>query len=239
VNSGFLNLAKGYVNWLALALLVAGLFSGLIANNAIFSLSLVAVAICLTTWRNWQAIKEFDMWALDEWIRTRLDAIGVRDWQSPYHAAESYCDPKIVTARNDAAAKMNSIMMELVKDDGRAFGATSEGASFLRRSDAPSSTSAPRHTDYDRAQVIFNQCNTTLARELVGYLAAGHLIAKGLLMQKDVAKSERIIPTSHWRVMGLDIAKAHAHGPGWSYTGIVIGRKPAPVKEPEPSSRQK
>ena len=233
-----MNLIKAYVNWAALVLLVAGVFIALIASTPAIPLSLIGAAICLAVLRNWQAIKEFDVWALDEWIRTRLDAIGVRDWQAPYHAAELYCNQAVVTARNDAAAMMNTIMMELVKDEGRAFGNTAESG-YSRRADTFSNASTRRHADYDQAQVKFNQCNAALARELHGYLVHGHLIAKGLLMQKDVAKSERIIPTSRWRVMGLDIAKAEASGPGWSYSGIVIGRKLTPAKKPQISGVRK
>jgi hypothetical protein len=239
VNSGVLSLLKPYANWVVIVLLVAGLFSALIAKDIAFPLFLIAAAICLAVARNWQAIKEFDLWAFDEWVRTRVDAIGVRDWQAPYHAVETYCNPTVVAARNEAAAKMNTIMMELVKDEGRAFGNPTEATGFLRRSETAAGVSAKRHADYDQAQVRFNQCNVALARELVSYLARGHLIAKGLLMQKDMAKSERIIPTSRWRVMGIDIAKAEAHGQGWSYTGVIIGRKPVSAKSAQPSARTK
>ena len=237
--AGFTNLIKAYANWLVLILLAAGIFSALIANTVAFPLILIVAAVGLAAFRYWAAIREFDLWAFDEWVRTRLDSIGVHDWQAPYHAAESYCNPTLVTARNDAAAKMNSIMMELVKDEGRAFGGPTDTTGYSRRLDSFSSASATRHADYDLAQVRFNQCNVALARELLVRLARGDLIAKGLLMQKDVAKSERIIPTSRWRVMGLDIAKAEASGPGWSYTGVVIGKKPIPAKKLEPARTRK
>jgi hypothetical protein len=75
----------------------------------------------------------------------------------------------------------------------------------------------------------------------------GDLLAKGLPTRDDVALSERIIPTSRWRVMSLDIAKAQATGLGWHYTGIVVGKRPkirktakpsaSPAKPPEPSEQ--
>ena len=228
--TGLFNLIRVYVNWVALVLLAAGLFTAVIARSPAVPLGLIGAAICIAAIRNWEAIRDFDVWALDEWMRARVDAIGVRDWQAPYHAAEIYCNQNVVRARNDAATTMNVIMMELVKDEGRPVFSRAD-ATHLRGSD-----SSRRHADYDEAQTRFNQCNATLARELRGFLVHGHLMAKGLLMQKDVAKSERIIPTARWRIMNLDIAKAEAWGAGWSYSGVVIGRKPMPERKPQQKS---
>src|SRR5665647_69167 len=54
----------------------------------------------------------------------------------------------------------------------------------------------------------------------------------------DVAQSERIIPTSRWRVMSLDIAKAQASGLGWHYTGIVVGKRPKARETAKPPNPQ-
>jgi hypothetical protein len=216
---------KAYANWAAAVLFVAALFTSLVANSFVVPLVLFALTIALVSYGNWTAIRTFDIWAFDEWFRTRLDAIGTRDWQAPYQAAETYCSVPVVMARNEAAASMNTIMMELVKD----------GGSPLNSSTLPTR----RHADYDTAQVRFNHCNSVLGRELVAYLAQGHLIAKGLLVQDDIAKSERIIPTSRWRVLSLDLAKADASGQGWHYTGVVIGKRPAkPQPQKAPPGQQ-
>jgi hypothetical protein len=215
-----------HTRWIILALLVIAFFTGVVGSNAILPLSLIVVASGFAAFRYWDAIKSFDFWAFDEWVRARMDSMGVREWHSPYHAAEIYCSPATARARNEAAAEMNSIMMELIrgKDAVARVGDASSGVPDFRleRTD-----SARHHTSYDAAQARYNQCNVALARELLAQLARGDLIAKGLPVEGDAAKSERIIPTSRWRVMNLDISKAKASGLGLSYEGVIIGKKPS------------
>jgi hypothetical protein len=211
--------------WIILALLLIAFFTGVVGNNPILPLSLVVVAAGLAVFRYWDAIKSFDFWALDEWIRARMDSVGVREWHSPYHAAEIYCSPAIARARNEAAAQMNSLMMELIRGKdavARAGAASSADRGFrLERTDP-----ARQHASYDAAQATLNQSNAALARELLAQLVRGDLIAKGLPLENDIVKSERIIPMSRWRILSLDISKAKASGSGLSYEGIVIGKKP-------------
>lgn len=225
---------KPYAGWAALVLLVAGLFSGLVAVNFAFPLSLLVGAAALAIFRFWNELKAFDFWALDEWARMRYDALGVRDWHAPHHAAEMYCSQVVVRTRNEAAAEMNIIMMELIRGREKAGGASIGFADA--KSLSPDRTE--RNAKYDAAQVRYNQCNTALERELLTYLVRGDLLAKGLPTKDDVAQSERIIPTSHWRVMNLDIAKAKATGLGWNYTGVVVGVKPKPRKPAKPAAPQ-
>jgi hypothetical protein len=225
---------KPYAGWAALVLLVAGLFSGLVAGNFAFPLSLLVGAAALAIYRFWNELKAFDFWVLDEWARMRYDALGVGDWHAPHHAAEMYCSQVVVRTRNDAAAEMNIIMMDLIRGQGKTGGASigfEEANSF-------SSDRTERNAKYDAAQVRYNQCNTALARELLTYLVRGDLLAKGLPTKDDVAQSERIIPTSRWRIMSLDIAKAKANGLGWNYTGVVVGVKPKPRKPAKPPAPQ-
>jgi hypothetical protein len=169
----------------------------------------------------------------------RFDALGVRDWHAPHHAAEIYGSQVVVRARNEAASEMNVIMMELIRGEGHgaghSFGDTSIGHADSKLS--PSSRTE-RNTKYDAAQIRYNQCNAALSRELLTHLVRGDLVAKGLPTKGDVAQSERIIPTSRWRVMNLDIAKAQATGLGWHYTGIVVGLKPKPRKTAKPTAHQ-
>jgi hypothetical protein len=209
--------------WIILAMLAIAFFIGVIGSNAFLPIGLIAIAAALATVRYWDELKAFDFWALDEWIRTRIDAMGVREWRSPYHSAEIYCSQVTAKARNEAAAEMNSIMMELIRTNEPA-GASTGGAFATMPQDRTDARS--RHASYDAAQVRYNQCNAALSRELLAQLARGHLIAKGLPIEDGNAKSERIIPTSRWRVMSLDISKAKAAGPGICYEGIVIGKKP-------------
>ncbi len=223
---------KPYAGWAALVLLVAGLFSGLIAGNFVFPLSLLLGAAALAIYRYWHEIKTFDFWAFDEWVRTRYDAMHVRDWHAPHHAAEMYCSQVVVRTRNEAAAEMNVIMMELIRGQKKTSGVSIGFADAdIRHPDR-----TERNAKYDAAQVRYNQCNTALARELLTYLVRGDLLAKGLPTKNDVAQAERIIPTSRWRVMTLDIAKAKAMGSGWNYTGVVVGVKPKPRKSAKPST---
>ncbi|MDP2411176.1 MAG: hypothetical protein Q8M26_12945 [Pseudolabrys sp.] len=104
-----LNSIRPYAGWAALVLFVVGLFGGLIGNNAALPLTLILAAAGLAVLHFRKQLKTFDFWALDEWIRTRYDAFGVRDWHAPHHAAESYCSRVVVQARNEAAAEMNTI----------------------------------------------------------------------------------------------------------------------------------
>lgn len=210
MNSQFSNWIRPYAGWIIILIWAAAAFTALVASNVAVPLTLIAVAAILTGVRYRSEIKGFDFWTFDEWVRTRYDAFGIADWHPPYHASELYCRPDIVHARNEAAAQMNSIMMELLKDRSHA---------------------SALHADYDAAQTRYNQCNTALARELLAYLRRGDLFAKGILSKDGEGKSERIIPTAHWRVMDLDISKAAASGPGWHYIGLVVGRANRPPKK--------
>lgn len=230
MNTYIINWIRGYATWLAILLVCAAAFSAAITNGIMFPLTLVIAAVGLAVFRYWDAIKTFNLWGLEEWINAKIDLIGIREWHAPYHAVEIFCNPAAVRARNEAAAEMNSIMMELVKDQSRVVDAPI-GADPLK---SPSQKNpgplrgklAGRHADYEAAQTRHDQYNAALARELLKQLIRGDLIAKGLPVQHDVAESERVIPTSRWRIMGLDIAKAEASGRGWHYIGIVIGKKP-------------
>ena len=239
MESHFANLIRPYAGWAAVLLLVVAVYSGLIATKGTFPLLMFIAAGLLAGVRYWHTLKTFDIRAIQEWYRTRRDSIGVREWFSPYHAAALFCSPEIVKARDAAAAEMNSIMMELVRqpDRGpRTFG------DFNRPADASriGSNPTPNHSQYDAAHARFDRCNVALARELLAQLARGVLFAKGLVMQDDVVRFERIIPPSHWRVMTLDITKSTAHGGGWTYGGLVIGKRPVrkpaqPPKMPPPA----
>ncbi len=202
---------KQYAGWIIILVWGAAAFTALVSKNAAVPLTLIGVAGVVTVVRYRSEIKDFDFWALDEWIRTRRDAWGIAEWHPVYHASELYCRHDIGRARNDAAAQMNSIMMELLKDRRHA---------------------AALHADYDAAQTRYNQCNTALARELLAYLRRGDLFAKGMLSKDGEGKAECIIPTARWRVMDLDISKAAASGAGWHYVGLVIGRTNRPQKKP-------
>lgn len=204
---------KQYGGWAILLLWIAAAFTALVARNAAVPLILIAVAGTVTAIRYRSEIKNFDFWALDEWVRTRYAAYGIAEWHPPYNAAEIYCRTDIVHARNDAAGRMNTIMMELLKDRSHA---------------------AALHAEYDDAQARYNQCNTALGRELLAYLRRGDLFAKGVLSRDGEGKAERIIPIARWRVMDLDISKAAAAGEGWHYVGLVIGRANKPSKPPKP-----
>ena len=224
-----MNWIRGYATWLAIVLICAATFSAAITNAILFPLIFVIAAVGLIIVRYWNAIKAFNLWGLDEWINAKIDSFGIREWHAPYHAVEIYCNPAAVSARNEAAAEMNSKMMELIKDQSRAVD-TSIDADPLKLSDKKKTEPlkgalARRNTDYEAAQTRHNQYNTALARELLKQLIRGDLVAKGLPVQHDIAESERVIPTSRWRIMGLDILKAEASGRGWHYTGIIIGKK--------------
>lgn len=215
VNSQVANWIERYAGWGIILLFCVAFFAALVASSAVLPLTLFALAIILAFVRYRSEVKAFDFWAFDEWVRTRYDAFGIAEWHNPYHAAELFCRREIVHARNEAATKMNSIMMELLKD----------------RSHKPA-----LHADYAAAQGQYNQCNTALGRELLGYLRRGDLFAKGLLVKNDDTKAERIIPTSRWRVMDIDASKAEASGPGWRYIGVVIGKTRKPHNNQKPPS---
>lgn len=229
MKSHLTNWIRGYATWAAILLLSVGIFIALVANSVALPLVLICLAAGLFIFRYWGAINAFDLWALEEWTRSRAGSIGIREWHAPYHAAERYCDPAIVKARNEAAAEINFIMMELIRDQSRDVGAP-VGARPLPLSEQerawpPRLGTAGRHADYEAAQARHDQNNLALARDLLRRLAAGELVARGLPTQGDITQSERIIPASRWRIMGLDISKAEASGRGFHYLGIVIGKK--------------
>jgi hypothetical protein len=223
VSAHHLEVFKPYAGWTALILTVLGLFVGIIGANVWLPLALLAGAVASAAFRFWNELRHFDFWALDEWLRTRRDALSVRQWHTPHHAAEHFCTLSTVMKRNEAAQEMNTLMMEMIRKPDRephlraGVGSTRPTAGY--------SNDDPDHARYDAAQLRYNQSSTALARELHEQLTRGDLLAKGLLMKDDVALAERVIPTSRWRVMAFDIAKASAIGAGWSYTGIQIGKR--------------
>jgi len=236
VTAQLANLIRPYAGWAALVFLVVAIFGGLIAANFGFPLVCLFAAVGLAVFRFWEPLKTFDFWAFDEWARMRFDALGVRDWHAPHHAAEMYCSQVAVRTRNEAAAEMNIIMMELIRGQERIVGVSS-GPRLANHTDPKifENERTNRNAKYDAAQIRYNQCNTALSRELLDHLARGDLLAKGLPTRDDVAQSERIIPTSRWRVMSLDIAKAQASGMGWHYTGIVVGKRPKARETTKPA----
>jgi hypothetical protein len=237
-----LNWIWAHANWIILVLFAIGIFVAFIASNIALPLALIVAAVTVAVIRHWQAIKSFDSWALDEWLHTRLDSIGISEWSAPYRAAELYCNPTVVKVRNEAAAEMNSIMMELIRSqNGDSDDPAGPGLSTRERphrSKTERGSDARLHERYDAAQIRHNQCNTALAREMIVQLAHGNLLAKGLLVENDIAQSERIVPSSRWRVLRFDISKAEASGQGLHYTGIVIGKKPVVAKKSKPPIRQ-
>lgn len=239
MGSHFENLIRPYAGWIALLLLAIAIFSALIATNVIFPVLLLVAAGISAGVRFLPDFKPPDIWAIDEWLRTRSSALGIREWHAPYQAADVFCNPTVVRARNEAAGEMNSIMMELVKRPDRRERIPDDSHPTI-----PESTKAPgsahTHTQFDAAQTRFNRCNNALSRELLALLSQGDLIGKGLLMQNDVALSERIIPPSRWRIMNLDISKSTASGHGWNYVGLVIGkrRSVAAIKKAPGTSRR-
>ncbi len=239
MHAPLLNWVRPYAGWAALVLLVVAIFSGVIAANYAFPLTLLVAAAALALFHFWQPLTTFDFWAFDEWARMRFDAVGVRDWHAPHHAAEMYCNQVAVRTRNEAAAEMNTIMMELIRGRER-IARTPTGASSTAPFDSKAfeDSRTNHNAKYDAAQIRYNQCNAALSRELIAHLARGDLLAKGLPTRDDVAQSERIIPTSRWRVMSLDVAKAQASGQGWHYTGIVVGKRPRPRKTAKPPAPQ-
>lgn len=239
MKSQLTNWISPYAGWAALVLLVAAIFGGLIAANYAFPLTLLAAAAALAVFRFWQPFKTFDFRALDEWVRMRFDFLGVRGWHAPHHAAEMYCSQVVVRTRNEAAAEMNIIMMELIRGQERIAGVPA-GASLTAHAELNTFeiNRTDRNAKYDAAQIRYNQCNTALSRELLAHLARGDLLAKGLPTRDDVAQSERIIPTSRWRIMSLDIAKAQASGLGWHYTRIVVGKRLKARKTVRPPAPQ-
>ncbi len=230
MESHLTNWIRSYAPWIAILLLGAAAFIAIIANGIVLPMILLCSAVGVVVFRYLNAIKAFDFWAIDEWARARMDSIGIREWHTPHRAAEHFCDPNIVKAHNEAAAKMNAIMMELIKDTDRYVG-TPNAASPLPHSEKEgtqpfSSAAGWRQLDYEAAKAILDQNNLTLAHDLLRLLIAGDLMAKGLPTQNDTTQSERVIPTSRWRIMSLDISKAEAFGHGLHYIGVVIGKKP-------------
>ena len=220
------NWIRSYAILTAILLVLAATFVG-----SIFALPLVLVCVAafLVILRYWDTIKTFDLWTLDKWVRVRIGSIGIHDWYTPYHAANHFCDPTVVRARNDAAAKMNSIMMELVKersiqtevpaDTDRTKNPEQERARSIR------SGATVSYSDYEAARAGHTQYNLALACNLLKQLIAGDLMAKGSHVQNGIRQSERIIPTSRWNNMGLDISKSEASGHELHYVGIGIGKK--------------
>ena len=227
MKSQLTNWIRGYAIWTAILILSAATFIASIANGVVLPLVLVCIAPFLVIFRYWDAIKAFDLWALDKWARTRMGSIGIHEWHTPYHAAKRFCDPTVVRARNDAAAKMNSIMMELVKEQsGRAaVPVETDRSKFTEQERTTGSGVTVSYSAYEAAKANHKQYNLALARDLLKQLIAGDLIAKGSPTQNRITQSECIIPTSRWNNMSLDISKAEASGRDLHYVGIVIGKK--------------
>jgi len=212
-------MARPYAGWAAIALFAIALFVGLVAASVTVPLFLLLAAGALAAFRYWDELKHFDLWAAEEMIRTRRDALSVRHWHAPHRAAEYFGSPDLVRARKEAAEEMNSLMMELIRRPDTA------SVSFPTSLGATRPEIARNHAQYDSAQARYNKASALLSREILEQLTRGDLLAKGLMMKDEVALSERIIPVSRWRVLNLDITKASAAGAGWNYVGIVVGKK--------------
>ena len=219
-------LIRTYAGGIIIVLLALNLF--LITGARVISITLIIAVITIATIRHWEAIRDFDFWAFDEWLRGRLNSLGIREWQAPYRAAARYCDPDVVKSRDEAANEMNFLMMELIKhrsDDiaERAIGVVSmadrRGKNVVTLSPETKSPGA-----YEAAQIRHDRCSAVLTRELVAQLASGELVAKGLFLEGGIIRSERVIPKSRWRILELDFANDEAHGGGLHYNGIVIGK---------------
>jgi hypothetical protein len=229
VKSHLANWIRGYAIWTAILILSAVTFIASIANGVVLPLVLVWVAAILVIFRYRDAIKAFDLRALDKWARTGMGSIGIHEWHTPYHAANRFCDPTVVSARNDAAAKMNSIMMELINEPrGRAAVPVETNRSKIPEQERTRSTGSGvtiSYSAYEAARARHEQYNLALARDLLKQLIAGDLIAKGSPTKNGLTQSECVIPTSHWNNMSLDISKSEASGAGLHYICIVIGKK--------------
>ena len=216
MKSHLANWIQGYAIWAAILILSAATFIASIANDVVLPLVLVCVAATLVIFQYSDVIKAFDLWALDKWARTWMGSIGIHEWHTPYHAAKRFCDPKIVRARNDAAAKMNSIMMELVKEpSGLAAVPVETDRSKITEQERTRPTGsgvAVSYSAYEAARARHEQYNLAIARDLLKQLIAGDLMAKGSLTQNGMTQSECIIPTPRWKNMSLDISKAEASG---------------------------
>lgn len=233
LSSPIANGLKPYAGWVALGFLIFALFTSLFARNFMVPLGLYAVALCFALWRYWEEVKAFDFWALDEWLRTRRDALGVTQWHAPHRAAELFCNQVAVRTRNEAAAEMNTIMMEIVRQTRGPYSGSHDFSQPV------ADHHAERNARYDAAQVRLNQTDALLSRELHHYLVRGDLLAKGLPTVDGTARAERVIPISRWRVLTLDIAKAQATGEGLKYSGIVVGVKPKKPSPPPPQTANK
>ena len=207
-----------YGRWAAfLILLAAAYFIASIVYRAAptSTFVLVLAAMIFIVFHYGRAIKNFDLHALDNWARNRMSMVGVHEWHTPYHAASRFCDPKVVRERNDAAAQMNSIMMEFIKE----------------RSPVPDMPI--NYSAYETARTKHEQYNTVLAGQLLEKLIAGDIIAKGSVRQDGITdNTERIIPSFNWNDMKLDILRSEASGGGLHYVSILIGKK----SDPEPPS---
>ena len=193
MKSHIANWIRVYAIWTAILILSAATFIASIANGAVLPLVLVCVAAILVIFRYWDAIKAFDSWALDKWARTRMGSIGIHEWHTPYHAATRFCDPTIVRERNHAAAKMNSIMMELVKEQsGRVAVPVETDRSKVpeqERTRPSGSGVTVSYSAYEAARARHEQYNLALARDLLKQLIAGDLMAKGSPAQNGITQS--------------------------------------------------
>ena len=224
VKSQLASWIQRYAIWIAILVLFAATFIASSANGTALPFVLICVAIGLIIFRYWDLINAFALSDFSKWARTRIGSIGIQHWHTPYHAAARFCDPTVVKTRNDAAAKMNSIMMELVKGGRDAVAVETkipeqETTRPIRRKVTES------YSAYETASAVHEQCNRLLARDLLKQLIAGDLIAKGSSTQNGIVQSECIIPKSHWTNMSFDISTSEASGSGVHYVRIVVGKR--------------
>ena len=227
VKSQLASWIQRYAIWIAILFLFAATFIASSANGTALPFVLICVAIGLIIFRYWDLINAFALSDFSKWARTKIGSIGIQHWHTPYHAAERFCDLTVVKTRNDAAAKMNSIMMELVTGGRDAVAVETNQSNIpeqetarLIRSEVTESYSA-----YETASAVHEQCNRLLARDLLKQLIAGDLIAKGSSTQNGIVQSECIIPKSHWTNLSFDISTSEASGSGVHYVRIIIGKR--------------
>jgi len=201
----------------------------LFVEDRILAVLFLMAAVGFYAIRLWPAIRTLDWRVVDEWVRAQIGAIVIRDWYSPSQAAEMFCDPAVVREWHEARAQISSSIMEVVREQGRKGGGGTGsdpliaiGTPTLRKfSDQPPELLSSQ----DAAQGKYTQSDHMLRHELVRQLISGVLIAKGSPVHDDDERPERVIPSSLWKDLKLDLRNSEASGGGRRYGGVSIGKK--------------
>jgi hypothetical protein len=209
------------------ALMLAALTLAIEGHEMVASLLAIS-AISLGAYKYWDEIAKIDWRSGVSAVTGYFEAYSVKEWYSPSIAVEKFAN---TTARDAVSAKLEelkkesrSLSIKLPPGQMSPRGAPppppmSEDERELRRK------LAPIDRNIRDTEILLLSETKAAVEQIKAQLISGELIGKGAPVIRDVAHSHRVIPKLRWVILKVNIVEAAAHGHGWSYVGLLIGKR--------------